>query len=424
MKAALVLNGVFCIATNVAAALTLDALPPDPDKVALPAVPKVMDAGESGFPELPTVSSMLDDSSAVLSSISSRASQLQKEMNDVEVRNAARLQRQKVVFDKKLRDQEENNVLIVKENAQLAKQILKLKKENQAELKGAKNLQNENNLRQQQLTLLNEQLSTSQAFLANTMKVADDSKAEELQVLNEQSDSSKAEAPFFLQLSAEEASDASIQAALASADSMESTDTRRTEEGQATLRSSMLQEKASNEASIKAALADSNNAEPTDILQEKVSSDASMKAALAASPNPESSSILQDSTSDDEAPESLLTMLEAGIKDMKNKGKKSEEKLKELFISHFQAGVKRHKALIAQQEVLKTTIKTMTAYRGRLEAAVKHLTATQGTVTKSLHDASLFLKRLSQLSASTPEEGVRRLSDLKTKEADSTAGTQ
>lgn len=334
MKAAFVLAGVFSNLSG-AAALTLDVAPPDPDQVALPTVPKVLDAGRSGFPELPAVSDMLDASSATLSSISSRAAQLQQQMKAVEVKNAARLHRQKVVFDKKLREQEEKNVKVVKENAKFAKEILNLKKENEIQLEQAKDLQKDNGLRQQQLRLLNEQLSTSQAFLANTMKVADDSKAAELEVLREDSDSAttdgKQEAPSFL---------------------------------------SIVQ-----------------------------------------------SSSLEDSTAEEEAPESLMAMLEAGIKDMKVQGKKTESKLKELFLSHFQAGVKRHKALMAQQDVLKTTITTMSEYHTRLEVAVKHLKVTKDTLSKSLHDASLFLKRLSQLSASKPQEGVNKLSELKSKEA-------
>jgi len=329
MKAAFVLAGVVSNLSG-AAALTLDIAPPDPDQVALPTVPKVLDAGRSGFPELPTVSDMLDASSATLSSISSRAAQLQQQMKAVEVKNAARLHRQKVVFDKKLREQEEKNVKVVKENAKSAKEILNLKKENEIRLKQAKDLQNDNAVRQQELKLLNEQLSTSQAFLANTMKVTDDSKAEELDVLRDNSDSATVDgkqAPSFL-------------------------------------------------------------------------------------------SILESSSQEDEeAPESLMAMLEAGIKDMKQQGKKSELKLKELFLSHFQAGVKRHKALMAQQEVLKSTIKTMSEYHTRLDVAVNHLKVTKETLSKSLRDASLFLKRLSQLSASKPQEGVKRLSELKSKEA-------
>eukprot|EP00930_Biecheleria_cincta_P095344 TRINITY_DN8730_c0_g1_i1.p1 TRINITY_DN8730_c0_g1~~TRINITY_DN8730_c0_g1_i1.p1 ORF type:complete len:342 (-),score=117.66 TRINITY_DN8730_c0_g1_i1:79-1104(-) len=341
MKAAFLLAGVVSNLSGTAA-LTYDVSPPDPDKVALPVVPKVLDAGRSGFPELPSVSSMLDASSATLSSISSRAAELQQQMKAVEAKNAARLHRQKVVFDKKLREQEEKNVKVVKENAKFAKEILNLKKENEIELKQAKDLQKENALRQQQLNLLNEQLSTSQAFLANTMKVADDSKAKELEVLRDSdstTDDSK-QAPSFL---------------------------------------SIVQ-----------------------------------------------SSSQEDNAADEEAPESLMSMLEAGIKDMKEQGKKSESKLKELFLSHFQAGVRRHKALMAQQDVLKTTIKSMSDYHTRLDVALKHLKVTQGTLSKSLHDASLFLKRLSQLSASKPEEGVKMLSELKSKEAkiDSAADKQ
>lgn len=40
--------------------------------------------------------------------------------------NAARMQKQKAVFDRKLQEQEEKNRLVVKENAKIAKNIMKL----------------------------------------------------------------------------------------------------------------------------------------------------------------------------------------------------------------------------------------------------------------------------------------------------------
>lgn len=323
---------------SFAAALTLDSPPTDPDKIVLPAVPKVLDADSSGFPELPTVSSLQDDSSAMLSSISAGAAKLQQQMSGAQAKNAARLQRQKTVFDAKLKEQEENNVVIVQENARLAKKILSLKAQNGAQLKESKALQKENAVRQQQLKLLKEQVSTSQAFLANTMKVVDDSKSAELEVLSEQTDQAKSEdkqAPSFL--------------------SIDLTSSR------------------------------------------------------------------EDPVEADDTPESLVKMLRAGIADMHSQGEKSQNGLKKTFFEHFQAGTKRHKALLAQQDVLKITIKTMTDYSSRLELAVNHLKMTRGTLVKSLHDASLFLNRLSQLSGSKPQDGLDKLSELKSKEDASAA---
>ena len=45
-------------------------------------------------------------------------------------------------------------------------------------------------------------------------------------------------------------------------------------------------------------------------------------------------------------------MLGKEVKVMKEQSEKSEKRLKELFKEHFQAGAKRHQALLAQQKVL------------------------------------------------------------------------
>jgi len=102
------------VAPIAAIAAVRKEAPPNPDEVALPAVPNVVAAGKSGFPELPTVSAMLDQSTKTLSGISSRAQKLQQQMLDVQQENAARMQKQKAVFDRKLKEQEEKNMQQVK----------------------------------------------------------------------------------------------------------------------------------------------------------------------------------------------------------------------------------------------------------------------------------------------------------------------
>lgn len=318
---------------SFAAALTIDVSPPDPDKILLPRVPKVLDAGLSGFPELPAVSSVIDDSSATRSSIGARASKLQQQMKALQLRNAARLQRQKVIFEKKLRDQEENNVQVVKENVELAKEVLHLQTENHALFTQARELQKDNTLRQQQLKLFHWQVSTSQALLANTMETAGEGEANEIEVpsddLSDSADTDDEQAPSFL--------------------------------------------------SIKQSSSKEGNDSDEDA--------------------PES---LPNSVFDDDAPASLLVMLNANIKDMQGQGKKGEYKLKEMFLTHFRAGTKRHKALLAQQDVLKSTIKTFADYHNRLEIDVNRLKATHSNLSKSLQFASLLVKKVSQLGASQP----------------------
>ena len=303
--------------------------PPNPEEVPLPAVPNVMAAGKSGFPELPTVSAMLDQSTKTLSGISSRAQKLQQEMLEVQQENAARMQKQKAVFDRKLKEQEQKNMEQVKENAMIAQNIMKMKQENQELLKHAQDLEKGNSLRHGELRMLQDQLVAAQTFLKETLSQTDDSKAAELEVMKDHSKSLS-----FLAISEEH----------------EITEVSEKEE-----------------------------AEPA------------------------------------EQPENLLSMLANEVKKMKKQGQDSEAKLKSLFLEDFQAGVKRHNALLAQNKVLNETLEKMQSYHLRLEAADKHLQATQSTLQTRLHDGGLFMQKLSELTMAKPEAAVKALETLQKK---------
>eukprot|EP00435_Cladocopium_sp_Y103_P037756 s1758_g10.t1 len=308
-------------------------VPPNPEEVALPAVPNVVAAGKSGFPELPTVSAMLDQSTKTLSGISSRAQKLQQQMLEVQQENAARMQKQKAVFDRKLKEQEQKNMEQVKENAIIAKNIMKMKQENEELLKHAQSLEKGNSLRHGELRMLQDQLVAAQNFLKETLSQTDDSKATDLEVMKDQSKSANA-----LSL----------------------------------LAISELHETESNEAK------ENSEPEPTEPAE----------------------------------PESLLTMLANEVKMMKKQGQESEAKLKSLFMEDFQAGVKRHNALLSQNKVLTETLEKMQSYHTRLEAADKHLQGTQSTLETRLHDGGLFMQKLSELTMAKPEAAVKALETL------------
>jgi len=305
--------------------------PPDPSEVPLPSVPGVVDVGKTGFPELPAVSAMLTDASQTLSGISTQAQKLQQQMLQVQQENAARMQRQKAVFDRKLKEQEQTNLQVVKENALLAKQIMDMKKANEEMLHHAQSMQKGNSLRHGELKMLQDQLLAAQKFLDESIQQTDDSKAEDLEVL--------------------------------SPDQAPSTGL------------SLL------------ALSSTSETEPV----EKV---AGAKAAA------------------ESEPESLVSMLASGIKVLKKQGQDSEAKLKSLFLSDFQAGVRRHKALLTQQQVLNDTLATMKTYHARLETADKHLQATQSAMDGRLHDGGLFMQKLSELTLARPEAAVHALQNL------------
>ncbi|CAE7660419.1 SPAC6G9.14 [Symbiodinium pilosum] len=184
-------------------------LPPDPAKVALPAVPGVRNAvcsaqlaflSKRKFPKLGTVSRSLpgmpelpslDD---IMFGISSEAKQLEAKMLKIEHENGLRLQRQKAVFDRKLKEQEAKNQGVAKENADLAKSIMQLKLKNEATFAKSKTLREAIKLRKAEVKNMQEQLTAVQQYLTETLSDTDDSKAPDLAILDEEEKAEEAEA--------------------------------------------------------------------------------------------------------------------------------------------------------------------------------------------------------------------------------------
>eukprot|EP00930_Biecheleria_cincta_P069293 TRINITY_DN57046_c0_g1_i1.p1 TRINITY_DN57046_c0_g1~~TRINITY_DN57046_c0_g1_i1.p1 ORF type:complete len:342 (+),score=109.83 TRINITY_DN57046_c0_g1_i1:45-1070(+) len=166
-------------------ALQSGEAPPDPSKVDLPDVPKAME-------NLPDVTAILESSTQTMSSISSQVAQLQKEMDTVQSQNTMRLQKEKKVFDQKLKEQEDTNKKMAKQNAGLAKDIMKMNKTNADLFKNAAKLQKGNADRREELKLLKEQLEASVGFMSEAYTSTDDSDAKELQVLQSDDERPKA----------------------------------------------------------------------------------------------------------------------------------------------------------------------------------------------------------------------------------------
>jgi len=117
----------------------------------------------------------------------------------------------------------------------------------------------------------------------------------------------------------------------------------------------------------------------------------------------------------DQEAETLVTKLQDGVKEMRKQGSASEDKLKAMFLEHFKSGVARHKALLAQNKVLQSTLDSMKSYAERLVEADKHLKATEAKLDSQLRDGSIFLKRLGDVAGKKPEKGVKDLEALKKK---------
>lgn len=122
--------------------------------------------------------------------------------------------------------------------------------------------------------------------------------------------------------------------------------------------------------------------------------------------------------------EAIVTKLQDGVKEMRQQGSASEDKLKMLFVEHFKAGNARHKALLSQNKVLQSTLENMKNYAERLLEANQHLKATQAKLDTQLHDGSVFLKRMGDIAGKKPEKSVQELEALQSKLKAVQAGLQ
>lgn len=161
---------------NAAKALKSGEFQPDQSTVTLADVPKAME-------DLPDVSVILESAESTMSGVSMQAARLQKEIETVQSKNTMRLQHEKKVFDQKLKAQEATNKEVAKQNAVIAKKVMKMNKTNSDLLKDASKLQKENADRRAELKLLKEQLEVSEGFLSEAYTSTDDSGAEVLEIL-------------------------------------------------------------------------------------------------------------------------------------------------------------------------------------------------------------------------------------------------
>eukprot|EP00931_Biecheleriopsis_adriatica_P016353 TRINITY_DN12073_c0_g1_i1.p1 TRINITY_DN12073_c0_g1~~TRINITY_DN12073_c0_g1_i1.p1 ORF type:complete len:537 (+),score=199.63 TRINITY_DN12073_c0_g1_i1:29-1639(+) len=146
----------------------------------LPKVPKVSFAGGDGFPAVPEVSSMMDSFSQMVDGASSEAGTLQVSLKKVQEESHHKLQRLKASDDKKLHDQEAENQKVQAANAELAKTIMSLHKENDQTLLKIKKEEKVTKFRSSELKLLQKQLMRAEKAVTRTLEEDDkDNQADE-----------------------------------------------------------------------------------------------------------------------------------------------------------------------------------------------------------------------------------------------------
>jgi len=98
------------------------------------------------------------------------------------------------------------------------------------------------------------------------------------------------------------------------------------------------------------------------------------------------------------SPDDFLAALTKDVAQLAAQEKKSEKNLRDIFISHFRAGAKRHKALVAMQKSLTDERSKAQALEQRLQTAVTHLADTHLDLTRRLQGVAQFLKQLEHVT--------------------------
>ncbi|CAJ1331974.1 unnamed protein product [Effrenium voratum] len=139
----------------------------------LPAVPQVFNAGADGMPQLPNVERLLADFQDVKQNLNSQASSFAEHLSKVERASLQRIEKQKAVYDAKLREQEKGNQALVRSNAHLAKEIITARQRSAELSKQVGAAEKLVSFRRSELQALDQQLSRADKFVKQTLSATD-----------------------------------------------------------------------------------------------------------------------------------------------------------------------------------------------------------------------------------------------------------
>jgi len=360
-------------------------------------VPAAVDAGQDGFPTLPSVSTMLSDASVSLKAVSSQASSLQARVVQAQMMSESKMAKQKAAFDEKLKQQEQENRKAIQANDAITAAINTLKGDNAALKKHAHEIEDSNHAMRSEMKSLQGRLGVGKDFTAKSLTSTDDSKAALLQVLHgnprhpkkalvEMSSSSKSkhddddEADDDKE-STDEVADASDDKSTDDKDEDDSDDKATT----FLAISSKVHRESDGTASFESAMAELDSAVPTVSLDSAASTSAS-------------------------SPGDLLDILSKDVSHLAEQEKESEKTLKQMFIKDFRAGAKRHAALLAQQKGLTSTRTSLQKVQDKLKTAVDHLESMNMQLAGKLHGLGQYLQKLAHF-AMAPQKEVAHLGE-------------
>eukprot|EP00933_Yihiella_yeosuensis_P074899 TRINITY_DN83_c2_g1_i3.p1 TRINITY_DN83_c2_g1~~TRINITY_DN83_c2_g1_i3.p1 ORF type:complete len:455 (+),score=188.77 TRINITY_DN83_c2_g1_i3:82-1446(+) len=425
-------------------ALTVkEATPIDALKVQLPKVPQIDQhyVGKDGLPELPTVEKMMNSASATLSSMNTKAVELQAKMTEVQKQNSARLSKQKVIYDGKLKKQEKENRQLISKNQKLAKDIVQVKGGNEKLLSHTKKLQKDIEVRRGELRDLKGLVGSTDGFIQEVLTDTADKNSPELTVLVNDGKTEKAKDEKKSEIKKEEKKETSEKdEEQKKADKKEekeeekeekkdeeSKEDDQDEENEDEKDDEMVDKSEKAEKSGKAEKKEkadkSERAENSEKAEKKTKSEKKKDSKADEKEDEQEEeedgdedaepSFISLSAVPDASSEGILTVLTKGLKDLKKEGKTSEEELKKLFLASFKTGEQRHTALETQQQVLHKTLDEMTYYRTKLQIAEKHLEETKAKLDSALHKTGLVLKKLSKVALSPSDKALNDLENMR-----------
>lgn len=336
----------------------------------------VLTAPEGVPRSLPAVSSMLGSAAETLKQINTQANVLEARVVQTQMENEARMSRQKAVFEQKLKEQDQENRNIEKNNARVSQEIGGLKKSNLETEKHAKELQVTNHLIRVELSTLKSKLAVSREFLAASLLSTDDSKAADLDVLEDQKNRKQG---------------------VASADAKKASSSQEDDDGE--------------DDDSKDSDSDDDDDSATSFLMLK-SSTATLRSDGS---EEDSEDVAEAQDPADKAttdPRDLLKVLSSGVDNLETQEKESEAKLKQMFLQNFREGTKKRKSLLAQQKQLNATRATLLDYQGKLKTADGHLEGTKGKLEQRLHGLAAFLQKLSAIAMGPVNEAATKLNEL------------
>jgi len=299
--------------------------------------------------------------------------------------------RQKAAFEEKLKQQEENNRMVINTNENISAEISQLQADNAALRKNAHDVEEASRLMRIELHALQSRLGVAKEFAVHSLKSTDDSKNSLLEVLKVGGSHHHHNA--LVETSSnkrgvDDSGDEDGDDTTDDSDSDNSDDEGDSDEAESFLSVSMQVHHISSDtsANYEAAINEFES------------------AVTPIAP------VLDTSATSSSDPDDLLTVLSTEVANLAKQEKESEKTLKSLFVRDFRAGAKRHQALLAQQKHLLTTRASLQALKAKLRDADAHVSETKMELERRLKSIGLFLQKLAHF-AMAPQREVPHLQE-------------